>query len=31
MTVDQSSAFDSLSHDILLDKLRLYGIGAEAL
>ena len=31
MTVDQSSAFDSLSHDILVDKLRLYGLSQDAL
>ena len=31
MTVDQNTAFDSLNHDILLDKLKLYGLGKDAL
>ena len=29
--MDQSAAFETLSHDILLDKLNLYGIGPNAL
>ena len=31
MTVDQSAAFDILSHQILLDKCQLYGVGTNAL
>ena len=31
MTVDQSMAFDTLSHDILVQKLELYGVGPDAL
>ena len=31
MTVDQTAAFDCVTHDILLDKLKLYKLGGKAL